>query len=237
MSGLEKPVLNPLLSRKSGATEIYLIRHGDALPEADRAIPGAGYDNQPLSRLGQSQALALGRWLSGVGFEALYSSPLRRCTETAAPLAQLLDLPVNIEQNLREVRLGLDIGGPATDADSGATSEALRTRMAAVIQRVGQEGKWSAIPGSEASAPFRRRVIEIVHELAARHPAQRLAVFSHGGFINAYAAEVLGLERDFFFPIHNTSVSIIRCLGWESSIFSLNDTAHFRVGEIDLQEL
>jgi broad specificity phosphatase PhoE len=231
----EKPKLNPLLSRKSGATEIYLIRHGDALPGEETVIPGGSYDEQPLSQLGQRQALALGNWLGNVTFEALYTSPLRRCRETAAPLAQLQNLPVTIEENLREVRLGLDVGGPGPHDEPGVTARALRERLDEVVRRVGLEGKWSAIPGSEDSQPFRQRVINIIHELAHRHPGQRLAVFSHGGFINAYVAELLGLERDFFFPIHNTSVSIIRCLDWQASLVSLNEIAHFRIGGVDLE--
>ena len=232
-----KPSLNPLLSRKNGASEICLIRHGDALPGKETVIPGGSYDEQPLSQLGQRQAQALGNWLGNVPFEALYTSPLRRCQETAAPLARLQNLPVAIEENLREVRLGLDVGGPGPHDEPGVTARALRERLDEVVRRVGLEGKWSAIPGSEASEPFRHRVINIIHEVAKRHPGQRLAVFSHGGFINAYVAELLDLERDFFFPIHNTSVSIIRCQGWQASLVSLNEIAHFRTGEVELEPL
>lgn len=235
MAAPEKPILNPLLSRKNGATELYLIRHGDALPGAEMVIPGGGYDEQPLSHLGQRQAKALARWLMNQPFAALYCSPLRRCRETAAPLAGQQNLAVQIEPELREVRLGLDVGGPGPHDEPGATAEALRARLDEVVRRVGMEGKWSAIPGSEPGDTFRRRVINSVHELAGRHSGQRVAVFSHGGFINAYVAELLGLERDFFFPIYNTSVSIVRCQGWQASLISLNEIPHLRSDGIELE--
>ncbi len=232
----EKLTLNPLLSRKQGATELYLIRHGDALPGAETVIPGGGYDSQPLSELGQRQAQALGKWLSSVTFDALYSSPLRRCQETAAPLAQILQMPVVTEAELREVRLNMDLAGPGPADEPAATSAALRARMDEIIQRAGQVGKWSAIAGSEASAPFRERVLKVIGQIGSRHPGQRVAIFSHGGVINAYAAELLGLERDFFFPIYNTSVSIIRWQDRQSSLVSLNEIAHLRIGEVETED-
>lgn len=231
----EKLVLNPLLSRKSGATEIYLIRHADALPGPETVIPGGGYDDQPLSQLGQQQALALANWLAQTNFDALYSSPLRRTRETAAPLAQVQDKEVTLEAGLREVKLNLDVASFVEGEGPAATSNALRSRMDEIVRQVGREGKWSAIPGSEQSESFRARVVSIIQQLAARHAGQRLAVFSHGGVINAYLAEALNLERDFFFPIYNTSVSMARVLENQVAIFSLNDIAHLRAANVELE--
>src|SRR5262252_1227301 len=73
---------DPFLSLKQGATEIYLIRHGDALPDADEAV-GGGYDEQGLSDLGRRQAQALGERFSSVALGAIYSSPLGRARQTA----------------------------------------------------------------------------------------------------------------------------------------------------------
>ncbi len=232
----EKLVLKPFLSRKTGATEVYLIRHADALPGEERVIPGGGYDAQPLSALGQRQAQALGEWLAPVQFEAIYSSPLRRTQETALPLAERQGLNIQSVPNLREVRLGLDVGGPAVGENAGTTAASLRKRLAEVVRRVGETGKWSSIPGSEASEPFRARVVETIQELANRHAGQRVAVFSHGGVINAYIAVLLGLERDFFYPIYNTSYCVVRCQGRQSSLVSLNETAHLRALAVDLEE-
>lgn len=230
-----KPVLTPFLSRKSGASELYLIRHADALPGEETVIPGGGYDSQPLSRLGQAQSEALAKWLTTINFDAVYASPLRRTQETAAPLAQVQQLEVAIEPDLREVRLSVDLGGPTTSDDSGATAASLRERLQEIIRLIGTKGKWSAIPGSEDSEAFRARVTAVIGQIIERHPGQRVAVFSHGGFINAYMAELLGLELDFFFPIYNTSVSVLRCLGQQVSLVTLNDVSHLRVAEIEVE--
>src|SRR4051794_4317638 len=84
------------LNRKSGAAELFLIRHGDALPGPEAALPGGKYDDQPLSALGQLQAQALADALTKVKFDAVYSSPLRRTIETATPLAQSKGLEIQI---------------------------------------------------------------------------------------------------------------------------------------------
>src|SRR5262249_39838455 len=49
LSSAETPIEQPFMSRKSGATEIFLIRHADALPAGDEIVPGGTYDDQPLS--------------------------------------------------------------------------------------------------------------------------------------------------------------------------------------------
>lgn len=222
-----KPLIGPLLSMKTGATELYLVRHADALPGPETVIPGGGYDTQPLSELGRRQAEAVGDWLAGVNFAAIYASPLRRTQETASPLARLQAKEIITEPGLREVKLMLDSGPQAGD-DHEATAGSLKERLGEVVRLIAERGKWSQIPGSEDSAIFRARVIEAVHAIAARHAGQRVALFTHGAFINAYFAEVLGLERDFFFPIFNTSVSVARWLAGNVSIISLNETAHLR---------
>jgi 2,3-bisphosphoglycerate-dependent phosphoglycerate mutase len=56
-------------------------------------------------------------------------------------------------------------------------------------------------------------------------------VFAHGGVINAYAAEVLGLTRDFFFPCANTSITLVRIAGRTRVLYMLNDVAHLKLGE------
>src|SRR5438105_15621897 len=99
---------DPFLFRRSDAAELFIVRHADAIPEADEIIPSGIYDDLPLSRIGREQAQALAERLGNGSllFHALYSSPLRRCRETAAPLAERLGLTPIIVEDLKEIRLG-----------------------------------------------------------------------------------------------------------------------------------
>ncbi|HWE63687.1 MAG TPA: histidine phosphatase family protein, partial [Chloroflexota bacterium] len=114
------------LSPRHGGTEIYLIRHGDALPDATEVVLDARYDSQSLSQLGRRQAAALAERLRPGGLAAIFSSPIARARQTAEPLAQAAGLPVQIDDDLREGEIG-QIG---PDLPAGSTHE----QVAAVVR-------------------------------------------------------------------------------------------------------
>src|SRR3972149_8719335 len=66
-------------------TRIFLIRHGHT--HWANKNPAGWLPNVHLSETGQQQAVALAERLAPVKFDAIYSSPLERALETAAPLA------------------------------------------------------------------------------------------------------------------------------------------------------
>jgi len=219
------------LSLKRGATEIYFIRHADALPGADEVASG-GYDDQPLSELGRQQAQALAERLRDSGLAAIYSSPLGRARQTAEAVGKAADLPVSLEPDLREVELG-QIGPKERDVLSPEElSNLLKQRLREIAIVAVTTGMWSSIPGSEPSPALRTRITGAVDRLAAAHPGRRIAVVSHGGSINAYFAVLLGIERDYFFPAANTSISVARVKGARRALFTLNDIGHLRTPEL-----
>jgi broad specificity phosphatase PhoE len=223
-------LVSPFLSRAEGAAELYLIRHADAVPSLEDIASGSSYDDQPLSHKGRLQAQALARRLKDVPFVALYASPLRRTQETAAPLAEAFSLTIQIEPDLREVMFSEPIGLEDPNADKAATLAAMRTRLEYVVRVAATTGKWTAIPGAEDSALFRQRVVNIVDTIAARHPGERVAIFSHGGVVNVYMAALLGIEKDYFYPIYNASINVARVHPtFEATsrlLLGLNDAAH-----------
>lgn len=219
---------DPFLIQRTNAAELFIIRHADAIPEADEIIPSGIYDDLPLSRLGREQAQALAERLGKLPFDAIYSSPLLRCRQTATPLAQRLGLTPAIVEGLKEIRLGNIRPLPEDKNDLAALTKALQERQADIVRLAGETGHWDAIPDSEPSRAFRQRVVEACDDIASRHIGQRVLIFAHGGVVNAYAAETLGLERDFFYPAANTSISVIRVSGMRRVLFILNDIAHLR---------
>jgi probable phosphoglycerate mutase len=222
---------DPFLMRRQHAAELFLVRHGDALPPADEIIPGGIYDDLPLTRRGREQAQALARRLSGLQFAAIYSSPLRRCQETAAPLAERLSLTPILVPDLQEIRLGPLRPPPDDPHDLEALAQMLRERQMDIIRLAGTAGHWDAIEGSESSRAFRQRVVQALDQIAREHTGERVIAFAHGGVINAYIAEVLGLERDFFFPAANTSISVVRVAGDRRVLYALNDIGHLLLNQ------
>lgn len=220
---------DPFLSPKRGSAEIYLIRHADALPGADEVIEG-GYDAQALSALGRRQAAALGERFATAGLAAVYASPTSRAYETAGYIARAANLDVQIERDLREVELGHIGPAPREGLTAEEIAEVLRVRLHEIAMLIGSTGVWSAIPGSEPAGALRQRVVAAVNAIAQRHPGQRVAAVSHGGAINAFFAAALRIERDYFFPAANTSISIARVKGERTVVLALNDINHLRTG-------
>jgi probable phosphoglycerate mutase len=219
---------DPFLFQREHAAELFIVRHGDAIPEADEIIPSGIYDDLPLSKIGRQQAQDLAERLSAIPFDAIYTSPLLRCQQTAAPLAKRLHLTPIIVEGIKEIKLGNIQPLPEDKNDLAALYQALQERQRDIVRLAGETGHWDVIPDSEPSQAFRQRVVETLDEIANRHIGQRVVAFAHGGVVNAYAAETLGLERDFFFPAANTSITVIRVAGKKRVLYILNDIGHIR---------
>ncbi len=193
--------------------ELVLIRH--ALPIRLDAVSGPA--DPPLDELGQSQARALAEDLGPTHLDALYTSPLLRARETAQPIEALTGLEAGVVDGVAEW-------------DRHATSyvpiEQLRTE-APEVWRALASGDLAAL-GIDVDA-FVARVVEAMTEIAAAHAGQRVGVVCHGGVINVYLSQVLGLDRLLFFPPSYTSVSRVAISDdGRTGLLSLNETGHLR---------
>jgi probable phosphoglycerate mutase len=224
---------DPFLMRRENAAELFLIRHGDAIPGPEEIIPSGIYDDLPLSQRGRDQASALAERLKELHFDAAYSSPLRRCQETAAPLIEYAGLSLQLVEGIKEITLGDIRPIPVIKEgdDLETLTQALTARQIDIVRIAGSTGHWDDVPGSEPSQVFRKRVVDGIDGIASKHRGQRVLVFAHGGVINAYAAEVLGLTKEFFFPCANTSITLVRVAGKTRVVYMLNDVAHLKLGE------
>lgn len=81
-----------------GVTVVYLVQHGEK-----HRVPG----DPGLTELGRQQATRSGRWLTGLGVSALWTSPMRRARETADCIAAETGLAARPDARLRE-RLNWD---------------------------------------------------------------------------------------------------------------------------------
>jgi broad specificity phosphatase PhoE len=205
------------LSLRGGAVELYLIRHGDAVPPGDTPLAYEEYEAQPLSARGEAQAAAVAASCAGLGLAAVYASPIRRAQQTAEAIAAVAGVTVGVRSDLREIAIG-----PVETAMS------LRERLAWLALVALRDGSWEAIPGTEPAAAVRARMMHALRDIAAQHAGSRVAVVSHAGSINAALGVIIATDNDFVFPLANTSVSIVRIGGDRSLLVSANDTSHLR---------
>jgi 2,3-bisphosphoglycerate-dependent phosphoglycerate mutase len=204
-----------------GACVLLLVRHGEsqrAYP--DRPFPVTdGRADPELAPEGVRQAdLVAERLASGPAIDAIFVTSLRRTAQTAAPLARRLGLEPRVERDLREVGLGEWEGG-GLYRKNVAENHPLAQRMRA-------EERWDIIPGAEPSAALAARVRGAIERLAAAHPGQRVAVFTHGGVIGQALALASGSRPFAFIGADNGSVSELVITGPMWIVRGYNDTSH-----------
>lgn len=199
--------------------ELLLIRHG----ETGRPTPEAPHEF-PLSARGREQAHLLAERLAASPPEHLYSSPILRARETAEIVARRLDRQVLWEPGFREIDVGAFGELPPDDR---------RQRVPQLYDRDGGVlADFSPFQG-EAPREFGRRVAAATREvLLARHAhsEERVAVITHGGFINAALFFLLQLPFAGIVPfsLANTSLTAVRIKGERPRILRVNDFAHLR---------
>jgi probable phosphoglycerate mutase len=202
---------------------LYLIRHGQSDFDwaGDRWASARGDQwNPPLSEKGREQAALLAKRLLVMDLEpfAVYSSPLRRAAETAEAFAHEVGAEVHFDDELVEAHIGGWEGKPfeeIIESDPG------------IVQHIRhQRAIWHRAPGAEQGDRFRTRVREAVEGHLSRHPSENLLLFAHGGVINAFVGDVLGLGQEMFFLPENTSLNTIDVDVATRSVRFLNDVLH-----------
>jgi 2,3-bisphosphoglycerate-dependent phosphoglycerate mutase len=194
--------------------ELLLIRH--AIPE--RKVVQSGPADPELSDVGHRQAALLADYLSSESLDIVYSSPLRRARQTAAPVAVAVGHDVSIVDGVAEFD---------RDSSEYVPVEELKRANDPRWQEIVEKGM---LGSEESELAFRTRAIEALEGLVSRHPGGRIAVVCHGGVINSYVAHVLGIEAKgaFFYPNYTSIHRIAAARSGERAIVTLNETPHLR---------
>ena len=163
-------------------TTIHLARHGET--DWNRELRWQGHSNPPLNERGRRQARALADALEGTSLAAVYSSDLRRASETAEIVALRLGLPVSVDPALREIDVG---------SWEGLTLAEIEARFPEAVDRWERRGAhgWD---GGETHDQMAARVHDAVHSIAAGHEGEEILVVTHGGPIRALKALAAGLD-------------------------------------------
>ncbi|GAG02102.1 unnamed protein product, partial [marine sediment metagenome] len=86
------------------AEEIYIIRHG--LTESNKKKIYAGCDDECLCEEGIINLFEIGRKLKEFNIERIFSSSIRRAIQTAEVINSFLNKKIEIEKNLKEMKMG-----------------------------------------------------------------------------------------------------------------------------------
>jgi probable phosphoglycerate mutase len=210
-------------------TDLYLIRHGESVPNVEPIIGGMRGD-AGLTARGRKQVELLEARLaaSGLRADALYTSTLPRALQTAERVARALDLEPTPDDDWQELRPG--------EADGLSVAE--------------WEARYGPLdddyrpfsPGGESWALFLVRVGAALRRVVARHPDQTVVVVCHGGVIDAAFYHAFGVGSAAFrhvrFAPLNTSITRWRHhppsagAGSSWTLVTFNDAAHLELAGI-----
>ena len=170
---------------------VILLRHGRSTANSAGVLAGRTL-GVGLDEGGVAQAQALVERLAQLPLAAVVSSPLQRCRETVAPLAQARELEVTVDDRFIEVDYGQWTGRELSKLGKEPLWKVVQSHPSAAV-----------FPGGEGLAALQARAVAAVREwdakLAAEHGPQVLwLVCSHGDVIKAVLADALGVHLDGF---------------------------------------
>lgn len=185
-------------------TTVFLVRHGST-STTGKVLPGRAAGLH-LSDAGREQAEAvaarLSAWSEAVshrmrrtgqagepqpGISAVYSSPLERTRETAAPIAKALGVRVKVERGLLECDFGEWTGSLLKDL--------VKLPEWSTVQRYPSGFRF---PGGESFAGMQARIVDTIGRLRAAHSGETIVVVSHADPIKAAVADAVGSHLDLF---------------------------------------
>lgn len=192
---------------------LLLVRHGHT-DSAGKRLTGwtAGIH---LNEIGRQQAEHLVERVDGIRVDAIYSSPLERCRETAAPLAKARRLSVHVRRHLIETGYGEWTGR--------SIAQVRKTKLWRTVERVPSAMRF---PGGESLLEVQARAVDEVNRIARDHPKGIVVVVSHADPIRLVIAQVAGADVDHLhrLVVDTCSITAIALENAVPRLLKVNDT-------------
>lgn len=189
--------------------ELIIIRHG----RPARVENAEGAADPELTDIGHQQAEAMAEWMKAESLDRIYVSSMVRARQTSAPLEAAFGMEAIVDDGVREFDDDADHYIPVEEMKKD--KEAWRAFLA----------ETSGITRDE----FNNKVVSAIQAIVDDNRGKKVAIVCHGGVINAWASDVLGLNGAMFFNPNYTSINRFMCASsGERSVLSLNDVGHLR---------
>jgi probable phosphoglycerate mutase len=183
---------------------VLLVRHGQT-PTTGKVLPGRARGLH-LAEEGRAQAEAAAERIAALKrVDAIYSSPLERTKETAAPIGTARGLKVSVDRGLLECDFGEWTGGELKSL--------AKTPEWTTVQRYPSGFRF---PGGESFTDMQTRIVDSLHRL----------VMSHADPIKAAVAHALGTHLDLFqrIIISPASITAIAYSAAGPAVLTVNST-------------
>jgi len=177
-------------------TIVDLIRHGE--PAGGRRYRGYNIDD-PLTEKGRSQMWnAVGDYSE---WDVIVTSPLQRCRVFAEALGEKLNIPVIVEDNLKEVGFG---------SWEGKTPDELKANNAEEFDAFYADPVNARPEGAEPLDEFIQRVVNVYDRVVETHTGKHLLVVAHAGVIRALIANAIDASPAGMYRIGVSNAGVSR---------------------------
>ncbi|MBI5607383.1 MAG: histidine phosphatase family protein [Deltaproteobacteria bacterium] len=176
-----------------------------------------------LSELGRQQVPLVAERLGSHRFDALWSSPLQRCRDTAAGIGERIGHMPVLDDRLLELDIGQLEGRSFAELPKGPGT--FRDRWQ---RRPGT----TRFPGGETIAEVVVRTWTVLEDLYEVHPAGHVLVVAHMFAISAALTRIFKLKPGQFrtFAVDPASLTTVQMDRGGFRLLQLNDTSH--LGEL-----
>jgi probable phosphomutase (TIGR03848 family) len=198
-------------------TLVLLVRHG--LTAVTGSVLSGWTPGITLDDRGTAQAQALGARLAPVPLDAIVTSPLERCAQTAAAIAAgRPEVPVHYDERVGECKYGDWTGKPL--------KRLAKDPLWRVVQQHPSGARFPG-PDGESMLDMQHRAVSAVRDWNARlGRGGCYLVCSHGDVIKAIVTDALGLHLDQCQRVQADpcSLTVIRYTPLRPFLLRMNDT-------------
>lgn len=190
-------------------TIIVLVRHGENDWVKKNRLAGWIPDVH-LNENGRNQAEAVAQRIMPLPIDAIYSSPVTRCLETADFISKAIGKDISLMDDVGEVRYGAWEGKKI--------AKLAKKPLWRIVQFFPSRMRF---PEGEALREVQFRAVQALEKAATQHIDQTIVVVSHADVIKLVLAHYLGVHIDLFQRIAVAPASL--------SVLSLAESGMVRV--------
>lgn len=197
---------------------LYITRHAETVWNTQKRMQG--WSDSDLTENGISNAVSLGDRMKEIKLDVIYTSPSKRTITTANLIKGEREIPIILDENLREINMGLWEGQTLSDIEQKYPIE--------------YDAFWNTphlykTLNGESFAMLHKRVLNAINSIQDKHSSGNILIVTHSVVIKTLLAffKNYPLEKLWEPPfIHDTSLIIIELTGNKSSIVVEGDLSH-----------
>jgi len=182
--------------------KIFLIRHGQIDYGSEKRY--IGITDLPLCKTGIGQVTRLKEYFSGIEIEKAFTSPLKRCMQTAEILLEGRSIGREAVDELKEINMG---------GWENQTLDYIKDHFRDLYEQRGASIDTFIPPGGESFAQLQKRVMPVFEYIVASTPGNVL-IISHAGVNRVILSKLLDFPLLDIFKISQPYGCINR-LDWD----------------------